>query len=190
LSSTKKTPLPESKSTWQSQFAIIYLLGIFTFSVFAFHRSLLDYTLLPRYGSASMVFLLTALFIGVKSTAKTNKIRWPHMDLPTGFLLGYVIWSTFSVLWATTFSEAIFESQKGMIGFAAFYCCRWFQLNDSTFISKLLKSISLISGIVVLLVVWQIFQVDSSIENAQYEIRGSAGIKIYFLQFYFCLPDS
>ncbi|MFT5801225.1 MAG: O-antigen ligase [Nonlabens sp.] len=109
------------------------------------------------------------------------------MDWPTGLLLSYFIWSTFSVAWATNFSEAIFESQKGILGFAAFYICRWFQLNDENFISRLLKSIVVVSGVVFLLVCWQMVQVDAGLENVHYEIRGISGHKNLFSTVLFLL---
>lgn len=169
-----------SNSTWHSHFGMLYLICIFCFSLLSFHRGLLDYTLLPRYTCASFVFLLTALFLGLKSISKNNDIRWPQIDWATGLLLGYFIWSTISILWATNFSEAVFESQKIILGFAAFYMCRWFQLNDATFVARLLKTIMVISVGALAFSSWQIFQLDNSIENAYYEVRGISGHKNLF----------
>lgn len=192
----KKAPeSSSSNSTWQSQLGLLYLICTFTFALLSFHRSLLDYTLLPRYASASFVFLLTALFLIIKryaelaevSVGKKSKIQWPRMDLPTGLLLSYFLWTTFSVFWATNFSEAIFESQKGILGFAAFYMCRWFQLNDANFVPRLLKCITIVSGVVFMLACWQMFQLESGIENAHYEIRGISGHKNLFSMVLFLL---
>lgn len=167
-------------SPWINKLGLFYLISILGFSLFCFHPRLLDYTLLPRYAFASLAFLFTALFIGIKGLGKENDLQWPPIDLPTGLLLGYFIWSTVSVSWATNFSEAIFESQKIMIAFAAFYFSRWFQLNDEDFLSRSLKMITLISIPILLFTCWQIFQMDSNLENPLYEIRGISGHKNLF----------
>ncbi len=160
--------------------SLLYILGILGLSLLCFHPSLLDYTLLPRFVSASFVFLLLALFLGIKNVSNNPKTLWPQLDWTTGLLLAYVGWSSLSISWATNFSEAIFESQKGMIGFATFYICRWFQLNDDTFIPRMLKTLVFISAGIVVFASWQIYQLDTSLENAHYKIRGISGHKNLF----------
>ena len=176
-----------SNPNWQSQFGLLYIIFIFGFSLLAYHRSLLDYTLLPRYVCASCVFLIVSVSVILKSFKKNNKLHWPQINWPILLLLSYFLWSTLSVAWATNFSEAIFESQKGILGFAAFYMCRWFQLNDGNFVTHLLKMVVLLSSGILLLAGWQIIQLDTSLENAYYEVRGISGHKNLFSTVLFLL---
>jgi O-antigen ligase len=100
--------------------------------------------------------------------------------MPNGLLLAYFIWTSISVSWATNFSEAIFESQKVVLGFGAFYLCRWSQLNDKHFAVRLLKGLLLLGGLVLIIAVSQIITMDSSLPNAHYAIRGISGHKNLF----------
>ncbi len=174
-------------SRWVTQLGLFYLLGIFGLSLLCYHTGLLDYTLLPRNAAASLVVLCTTIFISIKSLGKLTTIHWPAMDLATGLLMSYVVWSTISVLWATNFSEAIFESQKAMLGFAAFYFCRWFQLNDEHFVSRLLKGMMVLTVPILLFACYQIVQLDPGIDKAQYQIRGISGHKNLFSTVLFLL---
>lgn len=176
---TDQIQLP-GDAIWLSRFGLAYLICILGFSLLSFHSDLLDFTLLPRYVTALLTFLIAALFLSYKSLTNNTGLIWPRMDWPTGFLSCYCIWSLASVFWATNFSEAIFESSKGMLGFAAFYFCRWFQLNDVTFVQRLLKSTVVISGLALSVAIWQIFLMDPSADNAHYSIRGISGHKNIF----------
>ncbi len=92
-----------------------------------------------------------------------------------------------SILWATSFSESIFESQKTMLAFGSFYLCRWFQLNDKSFIPRLLKGLVLLSIGVVILSFYQWLGIDNSADNAYYELIGISGHKNLFSTVLFLL---
>ena len=176
-------------TNWKSQLGLFYLIGIFGLSLFSFHTSLLDYTQLPRNACASFVFFCIAIYISIKSRSNNNNLLSPPIDLATGLLMSYVMWSMLSICWATNFSEAIFESQRAMLGFAAFYLCRWFQMNDDSFVVRMLKSIILISVPILLFACWQIIKMDPGIENPHYQISGICGHKNLFSILLFLLAS-
>ena len=176
-----------STASWIGHFGLAYVFAIFGFTILCFHPSILDYTLLPRYASASLVFLVAASLLFLKSFKKADKLCWPSIDLATALLLSYFIWSTLSVFWAVNFSEAIFESQKALLGLAAFYFARWFQLNDDTYVTRLLKGLTLLTGVVLLVVGWQFIQTDSTAVKVHYELRGISGHKNLFSTVLFLL---
>ncbi len=182
----QKTSL-HSHRFWPDWLSYTYLAGVFILAVLAFYPKLLDYTLLPRYLTASLTILSVLSIILYHNSSNKISIIWPDFDLPTGLLLAYALWGSLSICWALSFSEAIFESSKMFIGLASFYICRLLLLNDPNFKGRLIKIIILLCIPILFVVGMQMITVDYSLAAAHYEIRGISGHKNLFSTVLFLL---
>ncbi len=155
-------------------FSWLYLAGLLGFSLFVYHFSLLDVTLLPRYGAASLLLLLASGYVLLATK------NWPTFGWPLWFLLGYYLWGTASIGWATNFSEAVFESQKAGIGLGVFAMTIWLLHTDREFEWRLYQMLCLIAVLALVLGAWQWGHIDWESDKPLYHVRGFAGHKNLF----------
>ena len=145
----------------------LFFIGIFLSSVI-FSSLILDFTLTPRLLSISIIIFFT-LVLAVKSTyLKSFKIDFILMSY-----IAYVVFSCFSILWANTATEAIFENTKLVMSLGVFLWSYYFFLNHKIDALNILCKISVIILFIELAFVsYQLAQLKIYNKEALYSVFG------------------
>lgn len=159
---------------------IIFLLGILISTVL-FSPFILDFTLLPRFVFLAIVLLVLTIVL-LKSDFKLQ--IQPDVILVTYF--SYVIFSCASFFWALNKAEALFEAEKVILSFGVFAFTFFFIKTDRDyFVRGLLKCAMLIFFMLLMLGLYQIFQLKKFDKESLYGITGMNGHKNLLASFLF-----
>lgn len=139
----------------------------------------LDGTLISRF-----VMVAAVLAIGYYSLNSPISLSWT-----TCLLGGYLLWTALSILWARNFAEALFETQRTFLFFAAFLWLQevlavWADAEQYLFRSLLVANTALlVVGVI------QLSQAESLALKHLYAVTGVQGHKNLFASFLFlCMP--
>jgi O-antigen ligase len=111
----------------------LFLAGIIV-SSFIVSPDILDLTLVSRF-----ITLSALLFLSVFMMYRKNAQISLTVDLPFSVYLLYTVFSCCSTLWATNFSESLFESSKLILGFLVFSLTLFSLRQNPGFMTGLLK---------------------------------------------------
>ena len=116
----------------------IMLGGVVFFSCLFTLPQVMDFMLVPRFlvGSVALIFLIVLIPIATKQKQEV------HFIFIVYFL--YYLLNIFSASWAFSLSEALFESQKIIIGILIFFLTIFFLKQQKNFEIKLYTVIGII----------------------------------------------
>lgn len=140
----------------------------------------LDFTLTARFVSLSFFSLLSIWLLFKNQTLKIN------FDIITLSYILFVLFSTLSISWANTKSEAIFDSAKLIVGFTVFGLTVYYLNTDrNRFLSLLSKIPALIFFVAIVAGTIQLLTVPDLKKDSMYLITGINGHKNLYSSFIF-----
>lgn len=150
----------------------IFFTGI-VLSSFVISPDVLDFTLIARFLSISLFLFLTFLMLYRKAPVMKVKV-----DLLLCAYALYVLFACSSMLWATNFSEALFESSKLFIGFFVFILTLLaLRYQNEVFVERLLKYSILLFFAELVIILIQLTGLNNFDKSSLYLLTGMNGHK-------------
>ncbi len=155
--------------------------GVVFFSCLFTLPQVMDFMLVPRFlvGSVALIFLIVLIPIATKQKQEV------HFIFIVYFL--YYLLNIFSASWAFSLSEALFESQKIIIGILIFFLTIFFLKQQKNFEIKLYTVIGIITSIYIFVSLIQIATQKTFSFSEMYNISSLNGNKNLFSSFLFLL---
>lgn len=150
----------------------IFFTGI-VLSSFVISPDVLDFTLIARFISLSLFLFLAFIMLYRKAPAMAVKA-----DLVLCAYALYVLFACSSMLWATNFSEALFESSKLLIGFFVFMLTLFaLRYQHEVFVERLLKYSILLFFAELVMILIQLGGLHKLDKPSLYQLTGMNGHK-------------
>ncbi len=159
-----------------SYLAYLYLLLLPFGASLVYANSVLDHTFLPRFSLAYGAVLLLSLALW----RYQNQLEFPKINWVLGAFLAYLLWQGQSCFWASTFAEALLETQRILLSFAVFWFSLIFFRNVPDFGQRLLQVALALSLIAILVALWQLLQIEQIDKLSLYSVKGIAGHRNLF----------